>query len=330
MQPPPKQKQVADRERADRLASDLRALAGSEWHRAHYGVAVSGGPDSMALLWLMATLLPGQVWAATVDHGLRKGSDDEARMVASFCNREHIPHSTLRPAAPIKGSLQAAARAERYHLLDQWRDANALDHILTAHHADDQLETIVMRLNRSSGVSGLAAIRSRNGIVLRPLLHWRRADLVGLVLENDLPFVDDQSNSDNRFDRARLRQGLKSQTVLDPAAAARSAAWLAEADDALDWAIERLIASWPDASDIAVIRNEGYPPEVFRRIIAQRLHANSPQLMVRGASLDGVIAAMHKGKRAMVGALLIDPVRGFEGTIWRISAAPRRKQPKKG
>ena len=330
MQPPPKQKQVADRDSADRLASDLRALAGSEWHRAHYGVAVSGGPDSMALLWLMATLLPGQVWAATVDHGLRKGSDDEARMVASFCNREHIPHSTLRPAAPIKGSLQAAARAERYHLLNQWRDAHALDHILTAHHADDQLETIVMRLNRSSGVSGLAAIRSRNGIVLRPLLHWRRADLVGLALENDLPFVDDPSNSDNRFDRARLRQGLKSQTVLDPAAAARSAAWLAEADDALDWAVERLIASWPDASDIAVIRNEGYPPEVFRRIIAQRLHGNSPQLSVRGASLDGVITAMHKGKRAMVGALLIDPVRGFEGTIWRISAAPRRKQPKKG
>ena len=66
MQPPPKQKQVADRDGADRLAGDLRALAGPEWHRLHYGVAVSGGPDSMALLWLMATLLPGQVWAATV------------------------------------------------------------------------------------------------------------------------------------------------------------------------------------------------------------------------------------------------------------------------
>jgi len=329
MQPPPKQKQVADRDSADRLAGDLRALAGPDWHRLHYGVAVSGGPDSMALLWLMATLLPGQVWAATVDHGLRKGSDEEARMVASFCNREHIPHSTLRPAAPIKGSLQAAARAERYHLLDQWRGANALDHILTAHHADDQLETLVMRLNRSSGVGGLAAIRARNGVVMRPLLHWRRSELVGLALENDLPFVDDPSNSNNRFDRARLRQALKSQTILDPSAAARSAGWLAEADEALDWAVERLIASWPDASDIAVIRNETYPPEMFRRIVALRLRANAAQLAIRGASLDGVIAAMHKGKRAMVGALLIDPVRGFEGTIWRISAAPRRKQPKK-
>jgi len=329
MQLPPKQKQVADRDRADRLAGDLRALVGSDWHRFHYGVAVSGGPDSMALLWLMATLLPGQVWAATVDHGLRKGSDDEARMVAGFCEREHIPHSTLRPAAPIKGSLQAAARAERYQLLEQWRSANALNHIVTAHHADDQLETLVMRLNRSSGVSGLAAIRARNGVILRPLLRWRRGDLVDLALDADLPFVDDPSNSDNRFDRARLRQALRSQSVLDPAAAARSAEWLAEADEAIDWAVERSIASWPDASDIAVIRDEGYPPEMFRRIVAQRLRANAPQLAVRGASLDGVIAAMHKGKRAMVGALLIDAVRGFEGTIWRISAAPRRNAPKK-
>jgi tRNA(Ile)-lysidine synthase len=330
MQPPPDQKQAADRDRADRLASDLGALVGSDWHRLHYGVAVSGGPDSMALLWLMATLLPGQVWAATVDHGLRKGSDDEARMVAGFCEREHIPHSTLRPTTPIKGSLQAAARAERYQLLEQWRGAQALDHIVTAHHADDQLETLVMRLNRSSGVSGLAAIRARNGVILRPLLRWRRGDLVDLALDADLPFVDDPSNSDNRFDRARLRQALRSQTVLDPAAAARSAEWLAEADEAIDWAVERAIASWPDASDIAVIRDEGYPPEMFRRIVALRLRANAPQLAVRGASLDGVIAAMHKGKRAMVGALLIDAVRGFEGTIWRISAAPRRKPPKKG
>ncbi|HWW55870.1 MAG TPA: tRNA lysidine(34) synthetase TilS, partial [Sphingopyxis sp.] len=245
MLPPQKQKQAADRDSVERLASDLATLGGPDWHRLHYGVAVSGGPDSMALLWLMASLLPGQVWAATVDHGLRKGSDEEARMVASFCNREHIPHSTLHPPAPIKGSQQAAARAERYRLLEQWREANALDHIVTAHHADDQLETIVMRINRSSGVGGLAAIRARNGVILRPLLHWRRGELVDVALENDLPFVDDPSNSDSRFDRARLRHALRSQSVLDPAAAARSAAWLAEADEALDWAVERLIASWP-------------------------------------------------------------------------------------
>lgn len=325
MLPPQKQKQAVDPDAVERLGRDLAALAGPDWHRLHYGIAVSGGPDSMALLWLMATLLPGQIEAATVDHGLRKGSDDEARMVSGFCAREHIAHRTLAPSAPIGGSLQAAARAARYHLLEDWRQSSGLDHILTAHHADDQLETIVMRLNRGSGVSGLAAIRARNGVILRPLLRWRRRDLVALALEKDLPFVDDPSNSDARFDRARLRKALQSQAMLDVEAAAKSAEWLSEADEAIDWAVERLIASWPDASDIAVIRDEGYPPEIFRRVVTQRLRANDSLLAIRGASLDGVIAAMREGRRAMVGTMLIDAVRGLEGTIWRISPAPRRK-----
>src|SRR3546814_9619907 len=111
----------------------------------------------MALVWLMAALLPGQVGAATVDHGLRKGSADEARMVAGFCAREHIPHSILHPAAPISGSSQAAARAERYRTLEQWRAAHAFDHIVTAPHAKHQPEPMIMRLNRSSGVGERAA-----------------------------------------------------------------------------------------------------------------------------------------------------------------------------
>lgn len=325
MQPPQKQKPAAEADAPHRLARQFAALVGPGWQQRSYGVAVSGGPDSMALLWLMASLLPGQVKAATVDHGLRQGSAEEARMVAGFCARERIPHTTLTPPTPIKGSLQAAARAERYRLLEQWRADEGLAHILTAHHADDQLETIVMRLNRSSGVGGLAAIRAKNGHILRPLLHWRRDELVRLALDEDLPFVDDPSNADSRFDRARLRHALTSQTVLDVEAAARSADWLAEADDAIDWAVERLIAAWPDASDIAVIRDEGYPPEIFRRVVTQRLRANAAGLPLRGASLDGVVKAMKDGRRAMVGALLIDAVPGLEGTIWRISAAPRRK-----
>ena len=326
MQPPQKQKQAVDSgDAVERLGRDLAALAGPDWQRLHYGVAVSGGPDSMALLWLMATLLPGQVRAVTVDHGLRRESAEEARMVAGFCAREHIAHATLTPPVPLRGSLQAAARSERYRLMEDWRAAHGLAHLLTAHHADDQLETIVMRLNRSSGVGGLAAIRARYRLVLRPLLGWRHAELLRIALDHDIPFVDDPSNSDDRFDRARLRHALRSQTTLDVEAAARSARWLAEADEAIDWAVERLIAAWPDASDIAVIRDESYPPEIFRRIVTQRLRANDSGLALRGASLDGVIAAMKGGRRAMVGALLIDAVPGLEGTIWRISAAPRRK-----
>lgn len=325
MLPPQKQKPAAELDAVDRLAGDLAALAGPGWHDRRYGVAVSGGPDSMALLWLAATLFPGQVQAATVDHGLRSGSAAEARMVAAYCAREHVPHMTLKPRAPIQGSLQAAARTERYALLDQWRDAQGLDHILTAHHADDQLETIIMRLNRSSGVGGLAAIRAANGAVLRPLLGWRRSELTQLALDQHLPFVDDPSNGDDRFDRARLRHALRQQTAIDPEAAARSARWLAEADEALDWAVDGAIAEWPDRHDPGIIRDRGYPPEIFRRIVTRRLCAVDPRLILRGGSLDGVIAAMRAGRRAMVGGLLIDAEPGADGAIWRISAAPRRK-----
>lgn len=325
MLPPQKQKPAAEADAVARLGRQLKTLVGADWQDRDYGVAVSGGPDSMALLWLMVSLLPGQVRAATVDHGLRQGSAEEARMVAGFCARDHIPHDILTPLAPIRGSLQAAARVERYRLLDAWRSQQGLDHIVTAHHADDQLETVIMRLNRSSGVGGLAAIRARNGSVLRPLLGWRRNDLVALALDADLPFVDDPSNADVRFDRARLRKELASQRFLDAEAAARSAQWLADADAALDWTAERLIEGWPDAGDRAVIRDDACPAEIFRRIVARRLTAYDPRLTLRGSALDGVIAAMRDGRRAMVGSLLIDRIAAAGDGLWRISAAPRRK-----
>src|SRR3546814_1968101 len=85
---------------------------------------------------------------------------------------------------------------------------------------------MIMRLNRSSGVGGLAGVRARNGTVLRPLLSWRRDDLTVLALEADLPLVEDPSNRDHRFDRARLRQALRSQTIPNPQGAARPASWV--------------------------------------------------------------------------------------------------------
>ena len=102
-------------------------------------------------------------------------------MVAQWCAGRGIPHATLSPSSPITGSIQASARAARYALLHQWRQERALGWLLTAHHADDQLETLLMRLNRSSGVGGLAGIRARNGTVLRPMLSWRRAELMEIA-----------------------------------------------------------------------------------------------------------------------------------------------------
>ncbi|WP_197976342.1 tRNA lysidine(34) synthetase TilS [Sphingomonas sp. CFBP 13720] len=123
-------------------------------------LAVSGGPDSMAMLALATAAFPGSIVAATVDHGLRADAADEAAMVARWCAAHAVPHATLTADRPPAGaSLQAQARRLRYALLGDWAlhtDATAL---ATAHHADDQAETFLMRAARASGPAGLAGIR---------------------------------------------------------------------------------------------------------------------------------------------------------------------------
>src|SRR5262245_16934078 len=126
-----------------RFRADLQDLAGAE--AGKLGIAVSGGPDSLALLLLAEAAFPGRVQAATVDHGLRTESADEAAFVAALCRQRDIPHATLRPETPIEGNIQSAARRARYALLEAWRSEQRLDWILTAHHADDQAETLLMR-----------------------------------------------------------------------------------------------------------------------------------------------------------------------------------------
>ncbi|WP_339501760.1 tRNA lysidine(34) synthetase TilS, partial [Pseudomonas canadensis] len=125
-------------------------------------LAVSGGPDSMAMLALAAAAFPGQVHAATVDHRLRAAAAAEARMVAAWCANAGVPHTTLVVAEPIgPGSVQARARAVRYELLLPWAAEIGASCLATAHHADDQAETFLMRAALGSGVAGLAGIRAR-------------------------------------------------------------------------------------------------------------------------------------------------------------------------
>ena len=120
-----------------RFAADLGALASPA---ERLGIAVSGGPDSLALLLLAAAARPGSVEAATVDHGLRDGSADEAAMVAALCQRLDVPHQILTAdwAEPPSANIQAEARAVRYRLLGGWAQMQRLPAVATAHHADDQ------------------------------------------------------------------------------------------------------------------------------------------------------------------------------------------------
>jgi len=197
----------------DRL---MAALGPFERHPA-VAVAVSGGPDSIALLSLAADWAArrdGTVLALTVDHGLRPEAADEARLVETVAARLGVCHRTLVwSGEKPKTGLQEAARAARYLLLGAACEAAGILHLLVAHHWDDQVETHLMRRDRGSGPDGLAGMSARLatawGQVLRPLLTVPKTALLAHVAERGLPCVDDPSNRDRRFTRVRVRENRR-------------------------------------------------------------------------------------------------------------------------
>jgi tRNA(Ile)-lysidine synthase len=178
-------------------------------------LAVSGGPDSIALMWLAArwrrTLARGpRLIAVTVDHGLRAEAKAEARDVKRLARALDLPHRTMCwTGVKPKTGLPAAARAARYRLLAQAARASGATHILTAHTRDDQAETLLMRLLRGSGIAGLAAMArqsERDGVLLaRPFLHVSKSQLIATLKKAKLGFADDPTNRDPGFTRPRLR-----------------------------------------------------------------------------------------------------------------------------
>jgi tRNA(Ile)-lysidine synthase len=306
-------------EAAARLRADLEGLTGGVVGRL--GIAVSGGPDSLALLLLSAAAWPGQVEAATVDHGLRSESTAEAEFVAALCRALGVPHAILRPQRPIEGNLQSEARQARYALLDEWRTARSLDWILTAHHADDQAETLLMRLNRGSGVAGLAGVRAVNGRVVRPLLAWRRAELAAIVAEAGIEAIADPSNADIRFDRARVRGEMAQASWLDPPAMARSASALADAEKAIEWSTEQLSGEriTQDGEGLSLDPSD-LPAELVRRLLLRSLRQLAPAAAPRGEELSRMAAALARGESATLAG-----IKATGGEIWRLAPAPSRR-----
>jgi tRNA(Ile)-lysidine synthase len=309
-------------ERTGRFRTDLAALAGPA--PPTFGVAVSGGPDSLALLLLAAAAFPDMVEAATVDHGLRPESGAEAAFVREACAGRGVAHATLT-GPPIAGNIQSGARALRYRLLGDWARARGLAFVLTAHHQDDQAETLVMRLQRGAGLAGLAGIRARAEIgglkVLRPLLGWRRAELAEVVAAAGLVPVDDPSNGDARYDRARLRLQLKEADWLDVPALGRSAAALAEAEAALDWAAERLIAERTEPMrDGLSFDASRLPAELKRRALLRLLALLVPADPPRGEAVQRLLSALDAGETATLAG-----VRCQGGAVWRLAPEPARR-----
>ncbi len=179
-----------------------------------FAVALSGGPDSMALCLLLndwAKLHNGTLHAFTVDHKLRDNSTAEAAQVGAWLKPFGIPHHILTwQHAPLTTGIHENARTARYDLLLAACHEHNLSHLFLAHHADDQAETVLMRFARGSGPDGLAGmplLREQNGVRLcRPLLPLRKQALIDLCKAQNWPFVTDPSNAAPRFARARLRE----------------------------------------------------------------------------------------------------------------------------
>jgi len=310
----------------ERFAADLGELIAPN---VRIGVAVSGGPDSLALLLLANAVRPGLVEAATIDHRFREESRGEAEMVADLCARLGVPHAilTARWEDLPESAIQERARKERYRLLAYWAEERRLGALATAHHAEDQAETLLMRLARGSGVKGLAAMRRKAVTpgahlrLARPLLAWRRAELEQVCVEAGVVPARDPSNVDERFERVRVRRVLHDSDI-DAAAIARSAANLAAADDALDWA-----ATMEWKSRVAE-RHGAYsyspddaPAEVVRRVIGRALRklGTEGDRDLRGPELDRLLATLRDGGTATLRGVLC---RG--GREWRFTRAPAR------
>jgi len=251
-------------------------------------LAVSGGPDSTALMALVAAWQerpPALV--VTVDHGLRPDAADEAAMVAANAKRLGLPAQIVK-AGPIagRGNLQASARAARYGLLADAARAAGHDTIVTAHHRDDQAETFLLRLARGSGVYGLAAMAPTtelDGLTLaRPLLDVSAKALASVVQASGLAFVDDPSNADMRYDRVRMRQLLPSLAGhgLTAEGLSETAGRLSRAAEAIDGEATKILKQAVAVDDFGVVRGDPAPfmaahPEIGLRALGRLLQAVS-------------------------------------------------------
>lgn len=293
-------------------------------------VAVSGGPDSLALLDLAHAAFPGRITALTVDHRLRAASAGEAAAVAAQCAARGIRHETLvRSGEAIDRNVQAGARAARYDLLGRWCAAHGHGLLLTAHHADDQAETLLMRLNRASGSDGLAGIRAARllgpGVwLVRPLLALRKADLAAMAAAAGWQAVDDPSNHDPRHDRSRVRSALAA-SGLDVPALARAASHLAAEATALDWAAD---LAWQGrvTRDGAALRLDArdLPAALVQRLLARAVAALGTAVP-RGSDIARLAARLRAGQAGTLAGVKVRP-----GPLWQLSPENARPAPRSG
>lgn len=267
-------------EPATLLAAALRDLP-----EGPLGLAVSGGSDSLALLYLAADWARSTGRAlrvVTVDHGLRPEAAAEAQYVAECSAQLGLSHTVLQwRGSDAQGNLMDQARQARYRLMAQWAAEHGVKSVLLAHTRDDQAETFLMRLSRGAGVDGLSAMRDSFVVqgcrFCRPLLGANRAVLREQLRQRGVAWVEDPSNQDDRFERVRARKALSDleEIGLTDRTVSTSATHLAEARAALNWATSEFAKEHVQqcAGDlmIAAAPFALLPPELQRRLLGHAL-----------------------------------------------------------
>jgi tRNA(Ile)-lysidine synthase len=331
-------------------------------------LAVSGGPDSTALMvlaarWRAALSKGPRLVAVTVDHGLRAESAREARSAKQLAQRLGIRHHTMRwTGDKPQSALQEAARTARYRLLANAARSVGANHILTAHTLDDQAETVLLRMARGSGMTGLAAMarltpwfgqagaahRRRADAqplwIVRPLLELSKARLIATLEAAGIAFCDDPSNRDPRFTRVRWRELMPALAGegLDSRRLALLARRLRRAEATIELAVGAAAAAvseatWGGHQPIRLDAEKfiGLPAEVALRLLGRAiLHAggDAPLRLGRLEALYELIAAPHSGsgrvRRTLAGALIT--LAGERLTIERAPPRTRRQGAARG
>jgi tRNA(Ile)-lysidine synthase len=310
-------------------------------------LAVSGGPDSTALLLLAAQWRARRkngprLIAVTVDHGLRKEAAAEARQAARLARKLGVPHRTLRwTGTKPKSGLQEKARAMRYRLLSGAAAKAGASHILTAHTLDDQAETVLMRFLRGSGPTGLAGMARETRLgaltLTRPFLTIPKARLLATLWKAKISFAEDPSNRDPRFTRVRLRglmpalaeEGLGAKRLALLARRLRRAEAALEA--VVDQAADLARGDWASGGRIEMDARHftALPAEVALRLLGRAVTIAGNEGPVELAKLEALQAAMAEKKptrarfrRTLAGAMVTMTPEGLS-----VEQAPARRKP---
>lgn len=321
-------------------AAEANRLFGGLHHCSSLVLAVSGGPDSTALMvlaarWRGRAPTPRLV-AVTVDHGLRKESKREAKAVERLAHKLGIEHRTLEwTGRKPKTGLQEAARLARYRLLSRAAREAGASHVLTAHTLDDQAETVLFRMARGSGISGLAGMYFYSGVpvaegrdvgLLRPLLNIPKSRLIATLKAGRIPYASDPTNRDPRFARPRLRELMPvlAREGLTPsrlAAMARRAQRVEETLSQVVAAAARRIAPgpWPSEGPVAMDAESfaGLPREIAIRLLGHAIAWTGNEGPVELGKLESLFDALSeplfavprpdqfaKFRRTLAGALI--------------------------